>query len=338
VSETTSPKPSAGINTWLTKKIASGGIGQGATGQPLEVDIDLLDANPKQPRQEMDEEALAELVDSIRLYGLVQPISVTRQADGRYIILAGHRRTEAIRRLRDGASAEDRAKWTKVPATDRGPTAMDQLAELALTENLLRDDLRPMETAEALSDLRATRQLSTEQLAEHLGLELTKTKRLLQLAGAPPSVREALGKGLMVQTSEEVTASGKPRREHRHLELSHALHVLKAYGHWQRTKPKKALDLTRSLIERVLAEGWPLRRLKDHVDSLVAGKVDSRQETAGEGAPAETTPTETSHKSHALFLSDGERLVVHRTRLPDASAEEKAALRGALKDLLAQLA
>lgn len=331
MSNTETTKPAGGINTWLNKKIAGGGVGQGPTGQPLEVELDLLDPNPKQPRQAMDDAALAELVDSIRLYGLIQPISVTRQSSGRYIILAGHRRTEAMRRLRDAAPEAEKARWSRIAATDRGPTAVDQLAELALTENLLRDDLRPLETAEALADLRSSREFSTEQLAEHLGLELTKTKRLLQLAGAPPAVRDALGKGLMVELGDETTTGGKPKREHRHLELSHALLVLRAHAHWQRAKPKKAVDLTRALCERVLLEGWPLRRLKSHVDGLLSGGPETKPAEEGAEAAA-STPTR-----RALFSTDEHRLVVHRTRLATADESEKAALRQSLNELLAEL-
>jgi ParB/RepB/Spo0J family partition protein len=326
------PSGGGGINAWIGKKSAAGGLQAASPGQPLEVELDLLDANPKQPRQEMEEGALLELVDSIRLYGVIQPITVTRQG-ARYTILAGHRRTEAMRRLRDMAPPEERARWSRIPATDRGPTAADQLAELALTENLLRDDLRPIESAEALAGLKAARELTTEQLAEHLGLELTKTKRLLQLAGAPPAIRTAMGRGLMVEVEAEPGA--KPRREHRHLELSHALLILKAHGHWTKTKPKKAADLTRALIERVLQEGWPHRRLKEHVDNLVDGKPSATEEPASEagqgGAPADT------RKGSAPFQTDDKRLVVFRGRLAESTPDERAALRGLLTELLTQL-
>lgn len=330
MSEATETAKSAGINTWLSKKISHGGVGQGAAGQPLEVDLDLLDPNPKQPRHLMDDDALTELVDSIRLYGIIQPIAVTRHSNGRFIILAGHRRVEAMRRLRDAAKPEERARWAKIPATDRGPTASDQLAELALTENLLRDDLRPMETADALSDLKSSRSMSTEQLAEHLGLELTKTKRLLQLAAAPPSVKDALGKGLMVEASDETTPGGKPRREHRHLELSHALLVLRAYTHWSRAKPKKAADLARALTGRVLTEGWPLRRLKDHVDALTSAETKPRSEPQAPG----NEPSLTAGMHGGLFTDDDHRLVVHKSRITEASMDERKALRETLLALL----
>lgn len=331
-SETTNP---GGINTWLKKKAAVGAASAVATGQPLEIDLDLLDPNPKQPRHEWDVDALNELAESIRLYGVIQAISVTKQANGRYIILAGERRSRAVRQLRDSAATpEDKTRWSKIPASDRGPTANDQLAELALTENLLRDDLRPMETAEALADLRDARSLKTEQVAELLGLDLTKTKRLLQLASAPPAVRLALGKGLMVDVSDpDADAGAKPRREHRYLELSHALLVLRAYGFWNREKPKKAAELTTALVEKVLTELWPHRRLKDYVDNLVDKKPPAA-EAASETGQGEA-PTATSRKG--LFLRDDRKLVISHSRLAEASSEERAELKTMLTELLKQL-
>lgn len=334
--ETTTP---GGINSWVKKKAAAGALVAAAgVGQPLEVDLDLLDPNPKQPRREWDPDALAELVESIRMYGAIQPISVTRQGSGRYIILAGERRSRAYRQLRDTATTpEEKARWSKIPASDRGATATDQLAELALTENLLRDDLRPMETAEALADLKENRQLTTEQVAESLGLEHTKTKRLLQLASAPPAVRLALGKGLMVEVSDGDGEPGaKPRREHRTLELSHALLVLRAHSHWSRAKPKKAVDLTRALVERVLVELWPHRRLKEYVDNLIEGKPSATEGAASEAGQGEA-PATTSQKSSAPFQTDEKRLLVYRSRLSEASAEDKAALKGLLSELMKQL-
>jgi ParB/RepB/Spo0J family partition protein len=286
----------------------------------------------------MEPEALAELRESIRLYGLIQPISVTRTSGGRFIILAGHRRAEAYRQLLDAATTPaEKERWSRIPVTDRGPTATEQLAELALTENLFRDDLRPVETAEALADLKETRKLSTEQLAEHLGLEVTKTKRYLQLAGAPPAIRTALAKGIMVEVSDETTPNGKPRREHRTLELSHALLILRAYGHWQRARPKKAAELARALVERVLGEGWPQRKLKDHVDALLEGRAPAPEVAPSEAGEGTTPPAEPAPRKSSLYQADASRVVIHRAKLAEASKEDRDALAGLLSELLEQL-
>lgn len=336
MSETTNTNTkSTGINHWLKKGVA--GAASQTPGTPLEVDIDLLDANPDQPRQEMDEEELQDLQESVRQYGLIQPITVTRQPGGRFTIIAGHRRTTVVRRLRDSAPDDaTRKRWSTIQATDRGPTATESLAELAITENVQRSDLRPMETAEAIAKLQQTKSLTTEALAQKLNFDLTKTKRYLQLAGAPPAIREALGRGLMVELDDGPTPSGKPKREHRRLEMGHALLVLKVYGHYSRTKPKKAAELTRTLAERVLAEGWPHRKLKDHVDQLLEGRSPQTPEPAQDGAGEGTSPA-AAPSAPSLFQDDPKRLVIHRARLADATPDQRASLRAVLADLLAQL-
>lgn len=334
MSDTTSSAAPAGLNAWIKKRAAAGPAEGQGSGTPLDVALDLLDPNPEQPRDEMDPDELAELKESLRTYGFIQPLSVTRKADGRYTIIAGHRRWTAAKMLRDEAGDEaTRAKWSKVPATDRGPTAVEDLAELAIAENLQRSDLRPVETAKAIAKLQAAKALSTEQLAERLSMDLTKTKRYLQLANAPQAIREALDKGLMVEVdAESPTPTGKPRREHRRLEMGHALLVLRAYNHWSRERPKKAADLARALTDKVLGEGWPHRKLKDHVDHLLAGRPAPEPGPEGEGiAPPPPRP------APALFQSDESRLVVHRNRLATASPADRTELRSVLSELLKQL-
>lgn len=329
----TAPTP-VGINAWIKKTAAGGPVATQSSGTPMMVDLDLLDTNPEQPRQAVDAEWIAELAASIRMQGQIQSITVSRQPSGRYFVIAGHCRTDAFRLLRDSATDDtERARWSRIAAMDRGPATVDQLGELALTENLLRENLRPMDTAQALAKLRDRHSLSTEDLAERLGMDLTKTKRYLQLAGAPLVLSQALAKGLMVEvgdSNDDKTDTGKPRREHRNLELHHALLLMRAHAFWTRTKPKKAADLIRALIERVLVEGWTHRRLKDHVDALChEGKAS---ETGDGGAPASTRP-----KTSQLYQNNDEKLVVNRTRLAEAAPEERASLRDLLQELITSL-
>lgn len=330
--------PAAGLNDWLKKKTGAGGFAAPSPGTSLDVDLDMLDDNPEQPRKEMDPDDLSELKESLRQYGMIQNVTVTRRADGRYYIIAGHSRVFAARQLRDEATdAATKAKWSKIRATDRGPTAMDEMAELALAENIQRSDLRPIDTAEAIAKLQQAKKLTVEALAQKLNMDLSKTKRYLQLASAPPTVREALGKGLMVQIDDDATATGKPRREHRRLEMGHAILVLRAYNHWTRVRPKKAAELTRTFIERVLSEGWPHRKLKDHVDSLIAGKPTPDEKTEGSDGSTPATAEAAPPRRTRLFQDDATKLVVHRSRLPEATAEDKASLKAVLSELLSQL-
>jgi ParB family transcriptional regulator, chromosome partitioning protein len=143
-----------------------------------EIPIELIDPNPFQPRRTFPEGALLELANSIRTTGVLQPILV-RRAAGRYQIVAGERRLRAARL----------AGMDRVPIVRRELSDNETL-ELALAENLLREDLNPLEVAHAYQMLIQRFNLSHEQVADRLGVSrstVTNTLRLLRLA---PKVQE----------------------------------------------------------------------------------------------------------------------------------------------------
>lgn len=138
-----------------------------------ELEIKLIDRNPRQPRREFDAAKLGELADSIREHGVVQPIVVKPVGD-RYQIVAGERRWRAAQL----------AGLTKVPAVVRSFTEQEQM-EIALIENLQREDLNPLEEAEAYRVLLDQFGLTQEELARRLGKsrpQISNTLRLLQLS------------------------------------------------------------------------------------------------------------------------------------------------------------
>jgi ParB family chromosome partitioning protein len=150
------------------------------------IPVEAIDPNPLQPRQTFPEENLRALADSIRASGVVQPVLVRRSksAEGRYELIAGERRWRAARLV----------GLQHIPAVLR---ELDdrQTLELALTENLLREDLNPLEVARAYEALQKAFSLSHEEIAEHLGVSrsaITNTLRLLRL---PSQVQEMLGNG-----------------------------------------------------------------------------------------------------------------------------------------------
>ncbi len=126
-------------------------------GKPSEINISLIDPNPSQPRKHFESGALNELADSIRLHGIIQPIILAKK-DGRYIIIAGERRWRAARL----------AGLAAVPAVVRAFNDR-QVKELALIENLQREDLNPIEAAEAISQLMTIHNLTQDQVAERIG-------------------------------------------------------------------------------------------------------------------------------------------------------------------------
>ena len=149
-----------------------------------QLDLDQLIAGRYQPRQRIDEAYLAELEQSIRQFGMIEPLVVRPLADGTYEILAGHMRWQAARR----------AGLNQVPAIVR--TADDRTAAaIALVENLLRRDLNPIEEARALRRLREEFGLNQEQLAETLNVSQSAISRMLGLLSLDPAVQSQIEEG-----------------------------------------------------------------------------------------------------------------------------------------------
>lgn len=137
-----------------------------------EIDINLIDNNPNQPRKYFDENALVDLAESISRYGILQPLILLENGD-RYLIIAGERRFRAAKI----------AGLHTVPAIIKELNTQE-VQEIALIENLQREDLNPIEAAEAIQELMISHNLTQEQVATKIGKSrpgVTNTLRLLQL-------------------------------------------------------------------------------------------------------------------------------------------------------------
>jgi len=162
----------------------------GAGSGLLEVDVDRIAPNPQQPRYVMDEAALGELVDSVRQHGVLQPLIVTRaesEADG-FILVAGERRWRAARA----------AGLRMVPVVVKDATPRERL-ELALVENLQRQDLNPLEAAQAYRQLIDEHGLTQEAVAERVGRNRVTVANALRLLHLPPEARDALASGAITE-------------------------------------------------------------------------------------------------------------------------------------------
>src|SRR5579875_3546853 len=148
-----------------------------------EVPLSLIDPNPFQPRTTLPEDGLDELANSIRVSGLLQPILV-RPAGERYQLVAGERRWRAA----------GKAGLEKVPAVVRDIGDGEAL-ELALVENLLREELNPLEVAKAYEKLQQQFHLTHEQIAERLGINRSTVTNTLRLLGLAPEVQVLLMEG-----------------------------------------------------------------------------------------------------------------------------------------------
>ena len=141
--------------------------------QTNEVDITLIDRNPNQPRQTFDEDSLNEMAESIKTYGVLQPLLLVPKLDGRYLIVAGERRFRA----------SSRAGLRTVPAIIKDLDD-EQIQEISLIENLHREDLNAIEAAFGMRELIKTHGLKQEDIAVKIGKSrpyVTNTLRLLQL-------------------------------------------------------------------------------------------------------------------------------------------------------------
>lgn len=146
-----------------------------------EIVISKIKANPQQPRREFDPEALQELADSIKEIGIIQPITLRKMEDDTYQIIAGERRFRA----------SQLAGLTTIPAYIR--TADDEnVMEMALIENIQREDLNAMEIALAYQHLLEEYDLTQERLSERVGKKRTTIANYLRLLKLPAQIQMAL--------------------------------------------------------------------------------------------------------------------------------------------------
>ncbi|WP_461246917.1 ParB/RepB/Spo0J family partition protein [Treponema sp. R6D11] len=150
----------------------------------VQLPINQLVPNPGQPRKNFDETELQELADSIKTYGIIQPIIAANAGDGTYIIIAGERRTRAAKLA--GLSA--------VPVIIRDYTDQKKL-EISLIENIQRSDLNPIEEAAAFKNLMDFSNLSQDELAMRMGKNRSTVANALRLLKLPIEIQKSIEDG-----------------------------------------------------------------------------------------------------------------------------------------------
>lgn len=153
-------------------------------GAPAEIAVECIVPNPRQPRQTFDEQGLAALADSIRQHGLVQPVVVQKAGPGRYELIAGERRLRAAKRC----------GLKTVPAIIRSYTP-DEAAEIALIENLQRQDLDAIEEGMAYERLMKDFGLTQEQTAQKVGKSRSHVANMVRLLQLPADIKEWIAAG-----------------------------------------------------------------------------------------------------------------------------------------------
>lgn len=157
-------------------------------GGAMQVSIDLIQRNPRQPREKFDIEELENLAASIREHGVIQPLIVSPGKNGVYILIAGERRLQASRK----------AGLKTVPVVIRHATDQ-QLLELAIIENVQRADLNAIEEAEAYQNLAKEFKMSHEKIAERVGKSRVAVTNTLRLLDASAPVKQALVDGRITE-------------------------------------------------------------------------------------------------------------------------------------------
>lgn len=170
-------------------------------GETAEIDIDRIVPNPTQPRKEFDEEALDELAESIRQLGIIQPLTVRKGADGRYVLISGERRWRAARR----------AGLAALPVYIR-EVDDENLHAMALVENIQRQDLNAIEIALGMQRLIDECHLTQDALSEKVGKKRSSVSNYLRLLKLPDEVQLALKEGLISMGHAKAIA-GAPAEE-----------------------------------------------------------------------------------------------------------------------------
>ena len=173
-----------GLDSLLPRANSPAATSESDTGKPREIPVGDIDRNPFQTRTSFPDDKLDELAASIRANGVVQPILVRRQANGRYQLIAGERRW----------LASQRAGKQTVPAILR-QVSDEQAMEITIVENLQRADLNPMEQARAFERLSREFHMTQEQMAQRTGKDRATVSNFLRLLKLPAEVQKRVESG-----------------------------------------------------------------------------------------------------------------------------------------------
>jgi len=243
-----------GLGRGLSALIPGAPEGAEATGGFLEVPVNAIAPNPKQPRTHFDDEALAGLATSIREVGILQPLVVRRTDDGRYEVIAGERRLRAAKA----------AGLPVVPVVLRD-SGDEELLRDALIENIHREDLNPIEQAEAFKALLGDLGLKQEELADRVGVSRSHIANTIRLLALPLDVQQLL-------TDDKITAG-------------HARALLSLGD-------KEAMS---TLALRISAQDLSVRQTEEAVRRFVEAPTDGKAaatKTAPEPAPMDAALAE----------------------------------------------
>ncbi|WP_397571115.1 ParB/RepB/Spo0J family partition protein [Schlesneria sp. T3-172] len=256
--ESTTPEPSRrrlgrGLNA-LLGTASMGGTDEATSSDQTEISVDLIERNPFQPRQDFDQSSLNELVDSIRTHGVLQPLLV-RSVGSSYQLVAGERRLISAKK----------AGLSQVPCRVLA-LSDQQVSEVALEENLKRQDLNVLEKAIAFQDYLKRFGCTIEDLARRLSFERSTVSNMLRLLELPEAVKSDL-------RADKITA-----------------------GHARALLALKNEDARIELSKRVQKESLSVRKTEEAVKEMLTPKdADIVPFVNPEEKPAKADGSHTSH-------------------------------------------
>lgn len=269
----------------MTKKNALGrGLGaliEGVEKEVLEkkvevnqdISVDAIDSNPFQPRTSFDEQSLDELAASIKKLGIVQPLTVRETGTGRYQLIAGERRLRAAKR----------AGLTHVPAYIR--TADDQaMLELALVENIQREDLDAVEVAISFQRLIEECKLTQEELSDRVGKQRSTVANYLRLLKLPAEIQLGIRNKQLTMGHARTLISIEDAKKQigvYYKIVDGELSVRQAEELVRTLQSQKLKDPAKLEKKQKLNEDFS--RLSDHLSNIFASKVNFRINEQGKG-------------------------------------------------------
>ena len=207
------------------------------TSDVLRIPAEMIEPNPYQPRMNFDSEALRELAESIKTFGLIQPVTVRRKGDGKYQIISGERRYRA----------STMAGMDMIPAYIRDASEQGML-EMAIVENIQRENLDPIEVAMSYQRLMEECRLTQEQMADRVGKKRASVANQLRLLKLPAKVQHDLKVGLL------------------------------SVGHAKVLLGVEDPQLQEALCDAIVKNGLSVRQLEERIKSLEKKTPDTRKD------------------------------------------------------------
>ncbi len=233
------------------------GAGASGTGNIGEIDITEIEVNPFQPRTDFKQEALEELAESIKVQGIIQPITVRKLSAKKYQLISGERRFQASKL----------AGLTQIPAYIREADDQ-QMLEMALIENIQRENLNSIEIALSYQRLMSECQLKQEELGDRVGKNRTTVNNYLRLLKLPPDIQIALRDGK--------------------LSMGHARAIISIEN----------VDLQLNVFKRILTEDLSVRKVEALVRSLTSKEDKPEPKKATKEFSPELKKLQESLSSH----------------------------------------